>query len=152
MNKIPVIVEIDLKKITSRGSTTAVAEQQDVFEAAIGRGLRGQLQSESLVTGVLFVALDLFPGTPVRLVQRPDGDNKYPEIPTVPTELELAKDAVTRIIDKLETIDFKAMINSVTRASDEVGQLANSPALKSVLRSWTRACRKYGRQSQPTGD
>jgi paraquat-inducible protein B len=136
VNKIPVIIEVDLKKITSRGSTAAVAEQQEIFQAAIvNRGLRGQLQTESLVTGVLYVALDLFPGTPIRLVQRPNGDNKYPEIPTVPTELEQAKDAVTRIIEKLNEIDFKAMINSVTKASDGVGQLANSPALKSVLQS-----------------
>jgi paraquat-inducible protein B len=136
VNKIPVIIEIDLKKITSRGSTTAVAEQQEVFQAAIvNRGLRGQLQTESLVTGVLYVALDLFPGTPIRLVQRPNADNKYPEIPTVPTELELARDAVTRIIDKLEEIDFKAMINSVTKAGDGVSQLANSAELKSVLNS-----------------
>jgi paraquat-inducible protein B len=136
VNKIPVIVEIDLKKIASRGATIAIAEQQEVFQAAIiDLGLRGQLQTESLVTGVLYVALDLFPGTPINFVQRPDGNNKYPEIPSVPTELELAKDAVTRIIDKLEKIDFNGMINSVTKASDRVGQLANSPALKSVLQS-----------------
>jgi paraquat-inducible protein B len=136
VNKIPVIIEIDLKKITSRGSSSAVAEQQEVFQAAIvDRGLRGQLQTESLVTGVLYVALDFFPGTPVNLVHQTDKDNKYPEIPTIPTELEQAKDAVTRIIDKLDEIDFKGMINSVTKASDGVSQLANSPTLKSVLQS-----------------
>ena len=68
---------------------------------------------ESLVTGLLFVALDFFPGTPVNLVQRPDGDYKYPEIPTLPTTLEQAKDAVTRIMNKLEEIDFKELIASL---------------------------------------
>ena len=34
-SKIPVIVEIDLKKITARGSSPAVAEEQEVFQAAV---------------------------------------------------------------------------------------------------------------------
>jgi paraquat-inducible protein B len=139
VNKIPVIIEIDLKKITSRGSSAAIAEQQEVFQGAIiDRGLRGQLQTESLVTGVLYIALELYPGTPINLVQRPDSDNKYPEIPTVPTELEQAKDAISRVIGKLDNIDFKAMIIAVTKAGDGVSQTANSPELKSVLRSLER--------------
>jgi paraquat-inducible protein B len=84
---------------------------------------------------VLYIALDFFPETPIKLVQRPNGESKYPEIPTVPTELEQAKDALTRIVDKLEQIDFKEMINSITTASNAVGQLANSPALKATLNS-----------------
>lgn len=139
VDKIPVIIEIDLKKITSKGSSSAIAEKQEMFQAAIvERGLRGQLQTESLVTGVLYVALDLFPGTPINLVQGPGGDYKYPEIPTVSTELAQAKDAITRVIDKLDEIDFQAIVTSVTKASDGVGQLANSPALKSTLQSLER--------------
>ena len=64
---------------------------------------------ESLVTGLLFIALDFFPDTPINLVQRTDGDYKYPEIPTLPTTLEQAKGAVTRIMNKLEEIDFKEL-------------------------------------------
>src|SRR5713226_3043704 len=135
VNKIPVIIQIDLEKLTSRGATGAEAMEPKAFKEIIDQGLRGQLQTESLVTGVLYVGLDLFPGAPLNLVQKPDGDYKYPEIPTVPTELEQVQDTVTRIINKLEEIDFKAMINSVTKASDGVSQLVNSPALKSILQS-----------------
>ncbi len=135
VNKIPVIIQIDLEKLTSRGATGAEAMDPKAFKEIIDQGLRGQLQTESLVTGVLYVGLDLFPGAPLNLVQKPDGDYKYPEIPTVPTELEQVQDTVTRIINKLEEIDFKAMINSVTKASDGVSQLVNSPALKSILQS-----------------
>ena len=135
VNKIPVIIQIDLEKLTSRGATGAEAMDPKAFKEIIDQGLRGQLQTESLVTGVLYVGLDLFPAAPLNLVQKPDGDYKYPEIPTVPTELEQVQDTVTRIINKLEEIDFKAMINSVTKASDGVSQLVNSPALKSILQS-----------------
>ncbi len=132
---IPVIIQIDLEKLTSRGATGAEAMDPNAFKEIIDQGLRGQLQTESLVTGVLYVGLDLFPGTPINLVQKPDGHYKYPEIPTVPTELAQAHDAVIRIVNKLEEIDFKAMINSVTKASDGVSRLVDSPALKSILHS-----------------
>jgi paraquat-inducible protein B len=135
VGKIPVIIEIDLKKMTSRGSSGAVAEQQEAFQKAIHeRGLRGQLRTESLVTGVLYVALDFFPDSPINLAQQPNGDNKYPEIPTVPTALEQAQDAVSRVIKKLEEIDFKGIIKSVSETITGVEQLVNSPAVKSTLR------------------
>jgi phospholipid/cholesterol/gamma-HCH transport system substrate-binding protein len=135
VSKIPVIIEIDLKKMTSRGASGAVAEQQEAFQQAIhDRGLRGQLRTESLVTGVLYVALDFFPGTPINLVQQPNGDNKYPEIPTVPTALEQAQDAISQIIKKLEEIDFKGLIKSLSETIAGVDQLVNSPAVKSTLR------------------
>jgi paraquat-inducible protein B len=135
VSKIPVIIEIDLKKMTSRGASGAVAEQQEAFQKAIHeRGLRGQLRTESLVTGVLYVALDFFPESPINLVQQPNGDDQYPEIPTVPTALEQAEDKVSQIIKKLEEIDFKALIKSVSDTVSGVDQLVNSPAVKSTLR------------------
>ena len=135
VSKIPVIIEIDLKKMTSRGASGAVAEQQEAFQTAVhDRGLRGQLRTESLVTGVLYVALDFFPETPIILVQQPNGNNKYPEIPTVPTALEQAQDAISQIIKKLEEIDFKGLIKSLSETVSGVDQLVNSPAVKSTLR------------------
>jgi paraquat-inducible protein B len=136
VNKIPVIIEIDLKKIASRGASADIAEQREVFERAIvDRGLRGQLQTESLLTGVLYIAIDFFPGTPINLVQQPDGDNQYPEIPTIPTEFEQAKDAITRIVDKLGETDFKGLAKSLTETVNGVNRTLNSPEIHSVLRS-----------------
>jgi paraquat-inducible protein B len=133
VHKIPVIIEIDLKKVISRGVTTEKAMDPNTIKEFVKQGLRGQLETESLVTGVLYVGLDFFPGTPTDFVQKADGDYKYPEIPTVPTELEQAHDALTRIVTKLDEIDFKGLINSVSQTIDGVNQLVTSPALKSAL-------------------
>ena len=136
VNKIPVIVEIDLEKLTSRGASGVVAKDVTSFhEAVIKMGLRGQLLTESLVTGLLYVGLDFFPNTPIRLVQQTGGHYQYPEIPTTPTTLEQAQDAVTRIINKLEEIDFKGVTKSLTETVDGVNQLVNSPDLKASLRA-----------------
>ena len=141
VNKIPVIIEIDLEKLTLRGATPEIAVDREAFHKAIVEGFRGQLAMESLVTGVLYVALDFFPGTPINLVQQENVNNKYPEIPTLPTSLELAKGAVERIINKLEEVDFKRLIDSLTKTSDGVGQLVsvNSPTVKSILQSVDQA-------------
>jgi paraquat-inducible protein B len=136
INKIPVIIEIDLGKLTSRGSTGVIAEDPEAFHKAIvDRGLRGQLEMESLVTGLLYIAIDLFPGTPINLVQQENDDNKYWEIPTLPTTLEQAKDAVTQIINKLDQIDFKALIASLESTVDGIKRTVNSPDLELTIRS-----------------
>ena len=72
--RIPVIIEIDLEKLTARGAAGTIAEDREAFRKAItDLGLRGQLLMESLVTGLLYVGLDFFPGTPVNLVQQAGG-------------------------------------------------------------------------------
>jgi len=141
VNKIPVIIEIDLEKLTLRWATPQIAVDREAFHKAVVDGLRGQLAMESLVTGVLYVALDFFPGTPINFAQQENVNNKYPEIPTLPTSLELAKDAVDRILNKLEEVDFKGLIDSFTKTSDGVGQLVsvNSPTVKSILQSVNQA-------------
>jgi phospholipid/cholesterol/gamma-HCH transport system substrate-binding protein len=136
--KIPVIVELDLEKFSARGAASAVATAMDpeaLNKAIVDRGLRGQLEMESLVTGLLFISLDFFPGTPITLVQSTKGDYKYPEIPTLPTSLEQAKDAATRIINKLEEIDFKELGGNVEATLKGVNRTVNSPEIESVLRS-----------------
>ena len=133
VQRIPVIIEVDLKKITSRGASGVALQDPKVSKALIDQGLRGQLRTESFVTGVLYVGLDFFPGTPANFVQPPG--SRYEEIPTVPTALEQAQDAATRIIGKLEEIDFKGLMNSTRAALDGINQLVSSPALKSSLRT-----------------
>src|SRR5262249_30194005 len=61
------------------------------------------------------------------------GDNQYPEIPTIPTEFEQAKDAITHIVEKLQEIDFRAVVDSLTETINGVNRLVSSPALKSTL-------------------
>jgi paraquat-inducible protein B len=144
-DKIPVIIEIDLKKLIRRGAAAAAETTVDpeaMQKVIVDRGLRGQLDMESLVTGLLYVALDFFPDTPINLVQKPGGDYDYPEIPTLPTTLEQAKGALTRVISKLEDIDFKELDANLQATLKGVNRTVNSPELESVLRSLARVMPK----------
>jgi paraquat-inducible protein B len=143
VNKIPVIIEIDLEKLTSRGARDVVAVDREALRKEIvDRGLRGQLELESLVTGLLYVALDFFPGTPINLVQQATGNYEYPEVPTLPTTLEQAKGAVDRILNKLDEIDFKELGANLQATLKGVNRTVNSPEIESVLRSLARVMPK----------
>ncbi len=136
VNKIPVIIEIDLEKLTSKGANAARAvNPEGLHNLIMDRGLRGQLEMESLVTGLLYVALDFFPGTPINLVQQANAKNEYPEIPTLPTTLEQAKDAVTQIINKLQEINFKGLIASLDETVNGINHTVNSPDLQATIHS-----------------
>jgi paraquat-inducible protein B len=140
-DRIPVIIEIDLKKLTQRGAADAAEVTVDpaaMQKVIVDRGLRGQLDLESLVTGLLYVAIDFFPGSPINLVQKPGGNYDYPEIPTIPTTLEQAKGALIRVISKLEDIDFKELGANLEATLKGVNRTVNSPEIESVLRSLAR--------------
>jgi len=129
VNRIPILIELDAKKIAVRG----VSVDPSQFKSIIDRGLRGQLRMESFVTGVLYVALDLYPDSPAEFVQPPG--SRYQEIPTVPTELEEVQEDVRVVFTKLAKIDFNAAVVAVTHAFEGVDRLTNSRALNNSLRS-----------------
>lgn len=146
VNKIPVIIEIDLKKLTARGATGVIVEKQEAFQkAVVEQSLRAQLRTESMVTGVLYVSFDFFPGAPLTLVQKANTEHKYQEIPTTPTDLQQIQDAATRIVAKFEEVDFKALMTSLTKTVEGVDRLVNSPDLRSALRGLDQTMPKVDR-------
>jgi paraquat-inducible protein B len=146
VNKIPVIIEIDLKRLTARGASGVIVEKQAAFQkAVVEQSLRAQLRTESMVTGVLYVGFDFFPGAPLTLVQKPNTEHKYQEIPTTPTDLQQIQDAATRIVAKFEEVDFKGIITSLTKTVEGVDRLVNSPDLRSALRGLDQTMPKVDR-------
>ena len=127
LNRIPVIIKLDANKINDRGVGGNMTDPA-ALKAAIDRGLRGQLQTESIVTGVLFVALDLFPGSPVHYLQPPG--SRYPEIPTITTTLQKAQDILGQLLTKLDEVDFKALLtSSAGRGQEHLGDLVKNKDL-----------------------
>ena len=62
--RIPVLIETEIDKIQAVGdaqSEAAGGAAEDFMQLLVKRGLRAQLQMQSLVTGQLFVQLDFFP-------------------------------------------------------------------------------------------
>jgi paraquat-inducible protein B len=129
--RIPVLIEVDQDKVTELGATGVRLDDRASVRAAIGRGLRGRLQLQSIITGVLYVDLDIVPGSPLQLVL-PE-DSSYDEIPTLPTPLEQATATVQDILARLSRIDFEVFGKSMAEAVEGVNRLVNSPDLQGAV-------------------
>jgi paraquat-inducible protein B len=122
--RIPVWFEVDLKRLADiRGRPVRLDRTR--LDQLIAQGLRAQLQTESFVTGVLYVGLDFFPGSPMVMMHgdRPD----ILEIPTMPTALERASQMITKFATRIEKLDIEGLVRSVTEAVDGVNALVRSP-------------------------
>ncbi len=131
--RLPVIIGIERSMITQRGGT-GHALSQPGLEDLVARGMRAQLDTESLLTGLLFVDLDLHPNAPLNLALIPGSGNSR-EIPTVQTNLEQIQKQATDALAKLDRIDLNKMVASITNAADSINQLTGSTDLKDTLAS-----------------
>jgi len=127
---IPVYVDIDPSHITINNTRLAMTNPKNI-QRLIDQGMRAQLQSQSLVTGLLFVQIDFFPDTPINFELPQPSDPM--EIPTIPTTLEQAQTAAREIIDELRSIKFGPMVEKANETLDAIKNLASSPALHSTV-------------------
>ncbi|HSP96624.1 MAG TPA: MlaD family protein, partial [Candidatus Dormibacteraeota bacterium] len=128
--RIPVYAVLDPSKIVTEGQNIRFPNPE-ARDELINRGMRAQLQSQSMLTGLLFIQLDFFPDTQVHFVEKQPSDP--PEIPTIPTALEQASTQAREIINDLRQIDFKGMVDEANRALAGLTKIANDPALRSAL-------------------
>jgi len=127
---IPVVIEIEPERISARGELMKRAPK-DAFQALVKRGLRARLQMGSLLTGQLYVDLDMQPKAPLRLANLKRAE---PELPTVRgAGIEQAVATVTGIVGKLDQIDFVAMGAELHGTLKGTNALVNAPALQTAL-------------------
>jgi paraquat-inducible protein B len=123
--RIPVFIEIDAKRLQQLGATRAIAVDRTRFDQLVQRGLRARLETQSLVTGVLYVGLDFLPDTPVVRMLPPDGPDL--EIPTVPTTFEQVFANFEKVMRRIDALDIDGLVASARGALDGVNQLVRSP-------------------------
>jgi paraquat-inducible protein B len=70
----------------------------------VGKGLRAQLKTGSLITGQLLVAIDMNPEAPPAKIK---WEGRYPELPTVPTAMEEMTTSLTQLLRKLEKLPIE---------------------------------------------
>jgi paraquat-inducible protein B len=142
---LPVVFELDENQLVSKGITVGMLEPA-MLDQLIKQGLRAQLQVESILTGLLFIDIDLHPGTPMNLVLDPN-NRKYQEIPTVPTTIEQVQQGAMRALSELDRIDFAGMAHSIRDASDSIKDFARSQSLKDSINSLTVAAGNLSKAS-----
>lgn len=102
--------------------------EEDLPAELVKRGLRAQLGVQSLLTGLLYVQLDFHPQEEASVA---DIDSPLPQIPTIPTEMEVLRSS-------LERIDYAAVTDSLDRIASSLDSLLSSEdtqAIPAALRS-----------------
>jgi phospholipid/cholesterol/gamma-HCH transport system substrate-binding protein len=134
---MPVIFEINESQLKSRGGTGKALAPGEL-RGLIQEGLRAQLATQSFLTGLLYIDLDLHPKTPAHLTLVP-GSGPYREIPTIPTDLEQVQQTALRALAKLDKVDFVALTQSMTSAAASVRDLLTSQDVRSTIGSMKEA-------------
>ncbi|MEZ5571931.1 MAG: MlaD family protein [Halioglobus sp.] len=126
-NKTNVIMLIeanfDPKNIRRRGISDS-----ELTEELISRGMRAQLNTQSLLTGLLYVELDFYPDSPLNLA---DIESPYLQFPTIPTNLQ-------RIAKKLEDIDISKLTDELESISNGIKTLVSSEQFQALPENVTR--------------
>jgi paraquat-inducible protein B len=115
---VPIEIELNPKSFSVVGATPGVGPS---LPALIQRGLRAQLQLASVVTGQLTVYLDFVPGAPAKM--NGPSDARYPEIPTIPSDIE-------QLQQRLEALPIKDILAKLDASLTGIDRIANSPNIE----------------------
>lgn len=124
---VPVVIEISQKQLSGYTSQTVSNQTLSQIESGVAEGLRAKLEMESMVTGVLYVGLDMAPArkgyTPNIAGLFPD----YPVIPSIETTMDTIMTAVSQAGERLAKVDLEGISteakNLLTSLNEKVGAL-----------------------------
>jgi paraquat-inducible protein B len=127
---IPVFVELKDSRIKELGNSGD--DPKKLIEKLVQNGLRARLDSESLVTGQLYVNLEYFPNTPATLVHA-GGTKTLKEIPTVPQQLEELTKSISAFVDQLKKVDLAGIAKALEGAVQGIERVVNTPSIAKTL-------------------
>ncbi len=143
----PVIIEVDLEILEKKSDDPMNLDDPAFLKNRIQKGLRGRLDAESLVTGVLYVELAILSDPPRPVFHQLRAE--YPEIPTVPTGIqellanlgrvdfrgisEKLNSLLARLEESLAALDLKKINTGVTTLLASANTVLTSPDLTNSL-------------------
>ena len=120
---IPVYIEIEPDKFTIIGPRPKKLGQN--LKELIDKGLRAQLEMQSIVTGQMQVGLDYIPNKPAKFVS---ADPETPEIPTVATPMQ-------ELAQKIQKIPLDEIFQKILSAVEGIEKVVNSPEMTETVHS-----------------
>jgi len=132
---IPVYVEIDPAKLNISGLNEKEFGGGTFLKALIEKGLRAQLQSQSLVTGQLMINVDFYPDSPAKFIGL---EKRYREIPTIPSNME-------QLAQSLQNLPIREILVKIDAVAGDIGTLVGSKATQELSKSLVIAVKDLNR-------
>jgi len=129
---IPVYVELGEEKMNMsnlnilEGDRTAL--QDEYIQALINKGMRAQLEIQSVVTGQLLISLEFHPATKAIFTGR---DKRYAEIPTIPTQFQ-------QFTKRLENVPVEEIFQELRATLAGIHKMVNSPEAANLIASGSK--------------
>ena len=123
-------VQVELVRGTIKVSDGEFTDPHQAIEGLIQQGARASLRMQSFVTGVLYVAVDFHPDTPIK---RLGLDPRYPELPTIPSDIDMLKSTVQQVMADLGKLPLEAVLNEVLVLLKQTNSLVALPEVKQAL-------------------
>jgi paraquat-inducible protein B len=120
-----VTADLVMERINSKGASV----KGEFFTEAIKNGMRAQLNFQSFLTGLLYVELDFYPESPVKLYGL---QNDYRELPTIATQFE-------ELSKSFAELDIKGMVTHIDEFAIELNKIIKSGEIQTTIKSVNRA-------------
>ena len=129
----PVVIEINPEVLLDgTGKPLQVAsstkERQQNTQLLIDSGLKAQLQTQSLLTGLLYVEVNFFRGESLRLTGINYKD--LPELPSVPMTVDQLKNTADEMVAKFRQLPIEDIVKDLAVTLKEIKEIATSDELK----------------------
>jgi len=126
--RIPVVFDVDQSLIESRGARIELGDPEQ-FQMMLDLGMSARLDTESLLTGRLYVSLDFRPEAELFIY---GGDYPYPEIPTVDSPMAEVQAKVRELADRFADVDLEEIFTAVRATLDGVNELVTDAELQGL--------------------
>jgi len=127
-SRVPVVFEIDETLIQARGASVDLSNPAEV-QRLLDLGISAQLDTESLLTGRLYVSLDFRPESN-RLMH--GGEYEYPEIPTVTSPMAEVQEKIRELADRFADVDLEAVFERLGTTLDGVNEFVSDDELQAL--------------------
>jgi phospholipid/cholesterol/gamma-HCH transport system substrate-binding protein len=155
---MPVVVTIDKKLAQTKSDESLEIGTQTRLDHLIERGFRARLDAESLLTGVLYIALDMVPNAPPPVFHQLMPE--FHEIPTLPSEIqqlladlahldlrglsEKLSGVLTRVDTSLSQLNISEINAGVTNLLGAANHVVTTPDLTNSFASLRQTLDKAG--------
>jgi paraquat-inducible protein B len=109
---VKVLYEIDTNNLLNKYGISINLNDRKTHDRAVEGGFRAKLDSESLISGQLFIALDFYKDAAPAELHEQSNSGVF-EIPPQPSDIEAILTNLTKAIGNLGSIDFAALAKDV---------------------------------------
>lgn len=119
---VPVTVELEPHTVRTGSGEEINLQEKHTIRDLVNRGLRARLNTQSLLTGQLYVDLDFYPGQPAHFLSN---DPEASEIPTIPTTMD-------KLGTLLENFPIDGFLADLAAISSALNKIVSSEAMQNI--------------------